>query len=145
MALYHFRTEAGAANVHAVPDARAGEGVPLQPVPDAKTEDRDRARALPHREADQDLVPEPTHEVEEGEQDQRRAWLWRRAGQHESTDLATIRPLDLVPTVETTSLLFQIDRCLSSLVPFVMTSNFTFDLFNKSGTICLEAEVTRTV
>lgn len=63
------RNEASENIVHPVPDARAGEGVPLQPVPDAEEKDRDRARALSHRAPDQDLVPEPPHEVEEGAQD----------------------------------------------------------------------------
>uniref|UniRef100_A0AAQ4Q2F9 Homeobox domain-containing protein n=1 Tax=Gasterosteus aculeatus aculeatus TaxID=481459 RepID=A0AAQ4Q2F9_GASAC len=44
--------EARTANVHALPDARAGEGVPLQPVPHAAATHRDRARALPHGAAD---------------------------------------------------------------------------------------------
>lgn len=61
-----WRDKASEDVVHTVPDAGAGEGVPLQPLPDAETEDRDCARTVPHREADQDLVSEPTHEVEEG-------------------------------------------------------------------------------
>ena len=63
------RPEKGATNLHPLPDPRAREGVPLQPLPDAPATDRDRARALPHRAADQDLVPEPAHEVEKGEQE----------------------------------------------------------------------------
>ena len=63
-----LRAEAHAPDVHALPDARTGEGVPLQSLPDAPTAHRDRARARPHRTTDQDLVPEPTHEVEEREQ-----------------------------------------------------------------------------
>lgn len=62
------RRETGADGVHPLPDSRAREGVPLQPVPHAAATDRDRARALPHGAADQDLVPEPEDEVEEGEQ-----------------------------------------------------------------------------
>lgn len=88
--LSNFRTEAGTADLHAIPDPRAGKGVPLQPVPDEETADRDRPRPLPHREADQDLVPEPAHEVEEGEQDQRGTRIGRRAGQHESPDLSPV-------------------------------------------------------
>ena len=63
-----------------VPDAGAGEGVPLQPLSDAQEADRDRACAVPHREADQDLVPEQEDEVEEGEQNKVRrggSWLGR--------------------------------------------------------------------
>ncbi|KAG6453337.1 hypothetical protein O3G_MSEX008128 [Manduca sexta] len=96
----HRRTEAGSANVHTLPDAGAGEGVPLQPVPDAEETDRDRARALPHRETDQDLVPEPPHEMEEREQDQRRAWFRGRAGQHESAHFATVKAPSLVHAVQ---------------------------------------------
>ncbi|CAH1405285.1 unnamed protein product [Nezara viridula] len=55
--------------LHTVPNTGAGEGVPLQQVPDEAAEDRDRPRALPDGEADQDLVPEPEDEVEEGAQD----------------------------------------------------------------------------
>ncbi|CAH2232559.1 jg22658 [Pararge aegeria aegeria] len=51
--------------IHPVPDARTRERVPLQPVPDAEETDRDRARALPHRAPNQNLVPESAHEVEE--------------------------------------------------------------------------------
>ena len=62
------RAEARAADLHPLPDAGAGEGVPLQPLSHAQEADRDRACAVPHREADQDLVPEQEDEVEEGEQ-----------------------------------------------------------------------------
>ena len=55
-------------DLHALPDAGAGEGVPLQPLPDAAAAHRDRARPVPDRAPDQDLVPEPAHEVEKGEQ-----------------------------------------------------------------------------
>ena len=44
---------------------RAGEGVPLQPLPDARAPHRDRRRAAAQRDAGQDLVPEPSHEAEE--------------------------------------------------------------------------------
>lgn len=82
-------TTARAADLHALPDAGAGEGVPLQSLPDAPAQDRDRARALPHRTTDQDLVPEPAHEAKEGaasrEGDQRAgAARARGAGPHEA-------------------------------------------------------------
>ena len=64
----YFRTETGPADLHPLPDAGAGEGIPLQSVPHQTAQDRDRSRPLPDREADQDLVPEQTDEVEEGEQ-----------------------------------------------------------------------------
>lgn len=53
--------------IHTVPDAGAGEGVPLQPVPHTAATDRDRARTLPHGAPDKDLVPEQEDEVEEGQ------------------------------------------------------------------------------
>ena len=43
----------------------AGEGVPLQQVPDAGSSYRDRRVARPQRDAGEDLVPEPAHEAEE--------------------------------------------------------------------------------
>ena len=55
--------------LHALPDAGTGERVPLQPLPDAPAPHRDRAQPLPERAANQNLVPEPAHEVEEGAQD----------------------------------------------------------------------------
>jgi len=63
----HCRAELVAAparpsDLLALPDSGAGEGVPVQPLPHAQATHRDRARALPHRATDQDLVPEPTHE-----------------------------------------------------------------------------------
>lgn len=91
MFLCHSREKAGTADVHPVPDPRAREGVPLQPIPDAEEKDRDCARAVPHRKTDQDLVPESAHEVEEREQDQRRTRLRRRARQHEPANLAAVK------------------------------------------------------
>ena len=58
---------AGEADVHAVPDPGAGEGVPHEPLPDAEAEDRDGAPAVPDGAADQDLVPEPEDEAQEGD------------------------------------------------------------------------------
>lgn len=62
-------------DIHTLPDAGAGEGVPFQSVLDTPATHRDRARPLPDRAPDQDLVSESTHEVEEGEQDEGRARL----------------------------------------------------------------------
>jgi len=67
-----YRSELVAASsrspdVLALSDAGARERVPVQPLPHAQTPHRDRARALPHRAPDQDLVPEPAHESQEGE------------------------------------------------------------------------------
>ena len=64
------REETRPADVHAVPDAGTGERVPLQPLPDAAEADRDCARPLSDGAPDQDLVPEPAHEMEEGKQSQ---------------------------------------------------------------------------
>ena len=53
-------------NLHKIPNSRAGEGVPLQPLLDSKEEDRDCACAVLDREADQNLVPEQKDETQEG-------------------------------------------------------------------------------
>ncbi|XP_037666086.1 homeobox protein Hox-B6 isoform X1 [Choloepus didactylus] len=55
-------------DLHALPDAGAGKGVSLQSLPDAAAAHRNRARPVPDGEADQDMVPEPAHEVEKREQ-----------------------------------------------------------------------------
>ena len=67
-----YRSELVAASsrstdVLSLPDAGAGERVSIQPLPDSQAAHRDRARALPHRAPDQDLVPEPPHEGQKGE------------------------------------------------------------------------------
>ena len=54
--------------VHASPDPWAREGVPLQPILDTAETHRDRPRALFVRTANQNLVPEPTDEVQKGQQ-----------------------------------------------------------------------------
>ena len=41
-----------------IPDAGVGKGVPHEPLPHATPPDRDGSPTLPHREADQNLVPE---------------------------------------------------------------------------------------
>ena len=41
-----------------IPDAGVGKGVPHQPLPHKAPPDRDGSPTLPHREADQNLVPE---------------------------------------------------------------------------------------
>lgn len=73
------RKETWPTNVHALPDIGTGERVPFQSISDTTEKDRDCACALFNRKADQDLVPEQTHEMEKRKQDQRRAGLgWRR-------------------------------------------------------------------
>merc|ERR550539_2006993 len=64
------REEARPADLHALPDPRAREGVSLQSVSHSQEENRDSARTLFDRETDQSVVPEPADEVEEGEQDE---------------------------------------------------------------------------
>jgi len=67
-------------DVLALPDARAGEGVSVQPLPHAQATHRDRARALSHRATDQDLVPEPAHEGQKGEDADHGAERARKVG-----------------------------------------------------------------
>lgn len=58
-------TKAGPTDLHEVPNTRTRKGIPLQPLSDTPAQDRDRARALPNRATDQNLVPESTYEVKE--------------------------------------------------------------------------------
>nr|ALB00306.1 Deformed [Paracyclopina nana]ALB00315.1 Deformed [Paracyclopina nana] len=60
--------EASANCVHPAPDPGAGEGVPLQPLPNPAASHRDRPCALFVRTSDQNLVPEPANEVQKGQQ-----------------------------------------------------------------------------
>ena len=53
-------------DLHALPDARTGEGIPHEPLPHQAEADRDGTLALPDGTADQDLVPESADEIEEG-------------------------------------------------------------------------------
>ena len=80
MSFHYFfsRTKTWTSDLYSIPDPGAGEGVPLQSIPDPTTENRDRPRPLPDGTADQDLVPEPADEVEEGEQ----VKVGRRGGRH---------------------------------------------------------------
>jgi len=57
--------QARPSDLHQVSNSGAGERIPLQPLSDAQATHRNRARSLPHRAPDQDLVPEPTNEAEE--------------------------------------------------------------------------------
>lgn len=66
--LHGRRAEAFADGLHPPAGPGTGEGVPLQPLPDAQAQGGDRAHALPVRAADQNLVPEPEDEMEEGPQ-----------------------------------------------------------------------------
>ncbi len=54
-------------DVHALPDAGAGEGVPHQPLPHPATAHRDGAPALSDGAPNKDLVPEPAYEAQEGD------------------------------------------------------------------------------
>lgn len=64
------RAQERTTDLHAIPDAGTGEGIPLQSLPDEKTTDRDRTRPMPHRATNKNLVPKQADEVEEGEQGQ---------------------------------------------------------------------------
>lgn len=82
-------TKAGQTDIHEVPNTRTRKRIPLQPLSDTPAQDRDSTRALPHRETDQNLVPESTHEVKEGaasrERDQRASPQGQRgAGEDEA-------------------------------------------------------------
>nr|XP_027215303.1 uncharacterized protein LOC113808168 isoform X2 [Penaeus vannamei] len=57
----------GTSDLHAVPDPRAGKGVPHKPLLNSPEKNRDGARPVPDRATDQDLVPEPEDEAEEGD------------------------------------------------------------------------------
>lgn len=61
-----IRIETHTSDVHQIPDSGIGKGVPLQSLPDETKANRNRSRTLPHGETDQDLVPEQTHEAQEG-------------------------------------------------------------------------------
>ena len=54
-------------DVHVLPDAGAGEGFQVQPLPVAQPTHRAVPSAGAHRAPDQDLVPEPPHEGETGD------------------------------------------------------------------------------
>ena len=56
----------GADGLHERAARRVGEGVPLQPLPLSAAAHRDGGAAEPDGAPDQDLVPEPAHEVQEG-------------------------------------------------------------------------------
>jgi len=62
---YKWSAKTRPTDIHPLPDARAGEGVPHESLSDQETENRDGARALPDGATDQDLVPEPADEAEE--------------------------------------------------------------------------------
>ena len=57
----------GPADLHPLPDLRVGEGVPHEPLPHPEAADRDGTPALSDRTANQNLVPEPADEAEEGD------------------------------------------------------------------------------
>ena len=67
-------------DLHPISDPGAGEGVPLQPLPDSPATHRNCSRALPHWAANQNLVPEPPDEAEEGAEGRQGA---ERAGEKE--------------------------------------------------------------
>ena len=72
--------EAAAHGIHQLSAGRAREGVPLQSLSVSAATHRDGVGAPADRATDQNLVPEPTNEVEEGPEarsggsDDRRSW-----------------------------------------------------------------------
>lgn len=62
------RTEARPTDVQPLPDTRAGEGVPLQPLSDSQAADRGITRTGTDREAGQNMVPKQENEMEKREQ-----------------------------------------------------------------------------
>ena len=54
--------------IHKASDTGAGEGIPLQPLPDQEEKNRDRPHSSLVGATDQDLVPEQADEVEERQQ-----------------------------------------------------------------------------
>ena len=52
-------------NIHPVPNTRAWEGIPLQPLPHPSAKDRNRPRPLPDGTPGQNMVPESAHEAQE--------------------------------------------------------------------------------
>ncbi len=83
------------ADVHPLPDARAGEGVPHESLPHAAAPDRDGAPAVPDGAADQDLVPEQEDEAQEGDpghQGAQRAGEAGAGGQGSSSHAGTWTP-----------------------------------------------------
>lgn len=103
---------------------------------------------MSHRAPDQDMVPEPTHEVEEREQDQRRAWLRRRAGQHESAHLATVTAYIALSSWSKQRIVqFQIRPNDTQLVCvlYFHTTEFCARFDDESETIDPVAEITRKV
>lgn len=53
-------------DLHALPDSRAGKGIPHEPLSHQAEADRDGTRTLPDGTANQDLVPESANEAEKG-------------------------------------------------------------------------------
>ena len=74
----HIRAKENAPDIHEISDSGVGERISLQPLLDQTATHRDRTRAATDRAPDQDLVPEQTHEVEEGKQRGEVDWSWRR-------------------------------------------------------------------
>ncbi|CAG9829344.1 unnamed protein product [Diabrotica balteata] len=67
-------------DVYAIPNARAREGIPHEPLPDPAETNRNGARALPDGTTDQNLVPKQANEVKEGNPSHQRAQRTRKAG-----------------------------------------------------------------
>ena len=62
-----FRTEERQTDLHQIPNIRTGKRVSFQSLSHAKAADRDRPRLVPHGEANKNLVPKSSNEMEKGE------------------------------------------------------------------------------
>lgn len=105
-----FREETRPPDLHPLPDPRAGERVPFQPLLDATAAHRDRPRTVSDRKTDQDLVPESPHEMEKGEQDQRRRRLGRRRRRYQPPGLTAVKR----PFFKTMYLITHCSHCIFS-------------------------------
>ena len=68
---FDFRSEwtaqARTPNLHALPNAGAGEGISHESLPHQAEADRNGARVMPDGKTDKNLVPESTDEAQEGD------------------------------------------------------------------------------
>lgn len=61
------RWEKGPNSVHPLPDARTGERISLQQIPNPEEENRDSPHFVPHGTTNKNMVPESKDEMEEGQ------------------------------------------------------------------------------
>ena len=97
---YICRTKTRPANLYPLPNIGAGKRVPFQSLPHSKETNRNCSCAVPHWTSDQNLVPKPSHEVEERKQIETGWWGWiRRFAPRVSviSDSAAMMPLKCPP------------------------------------------------